>query len=134
MPIDASLLSLSILVFIAMVLVQAVFSNLEHPPKTMLGARDSLKDESLFTARAKRANQNMIEALLMHVPLVLLVLLLDRGNDMTALGGWLFVAGRALYAPLYWFGVPVLRTLAWAVAAAGTVIILFQVLPFSAAA
>jgi uncharacterized MAPEG superfamily protein len=134
MPIDASLLSLSILVFIAMVLVQAVFSNLEHPPKTMLGARDGLKDESLFTARAKRANQNMIEALLMHVPLVLLVLLLDRGNDMTALGGWLFVAGRALYAPLYWFGVPVLRTLAWAVAAAGTVIILFQVLPFSAAA
>jgi uncharacterized MAPEG superfamily protein len=134
MPIDASLLSLSILVFIAMVLVQAVFSNLEHPPKTMLGSRDSLKDESLFTARAKRANQNMIEALLMHVPLVLLVLLLDRGNDMTALGGWLFVAGRALYAPLYWFGVPVLRTLAWAVAAAGTVIILFQVLPFSAAA
>ena len=133
MPIDASLLSLSILVFVAMVLVQAVFSNLEHPPKTMLGARDSLKDESLLTGRAKRANQNMIEALLMHVPLVLLVPILDRGNDMTALGGWLFVAGRGLYAPLYWFGVPVLRTLAWAVAAAGTAIILFQVLPFSGA-
>ncbi len=134
MPIDASLLSVSILIFMVMVVVQAIFSNLEHPPKTLLGARDGLADESRLTCRAKRANQNMVEALLMHVPLVLLVLVLDRSNEMTALGGWLFVAGRAIYAPLYWFGVPLLRTLAWTVAAAGTLIILFQILPFSGAA
>lgn len=134
MPIDASLLVCAVLIFAAMVLVQAIFSNLEHPPKTMLGARDALVDASVLTGRAKRANQNMIEAMMIHAPLVLLVLLLDRGNDMTALGGWLFVAGRAAYAPLYWFGVPMLRTLAWIVAIAGSVIILLQVLPFSGAA
>ena len=134
MPIDVSLLVLAIWVFIAMILVQALFSNLEHPPKVMLGARDGLQDASVLTRRAKRANQNMIEALLMHAPLVLLVVLLDRANDMTALGGWLFVAGRAVYAPLYWFGAPVLRTLAWFAAAVGTVLILLQVLPFSGAA
>ena len=134
MPIDASLLSLTVLVFIAMVLVQVVFSNLEHSPKTQLGPRDGLTDTSVLTQRAKRANQNMIEAVAMHAPLVVLVLILDRSNAMTELGGWLFVAGRAAYAPLYWFGVPVLRTLAWTVAAAGTVIILLQVLPFSGAA
>ena len=134
MPIDVSLLVLAIWVFIAMILVQVLFSNLEHPPKVMLSARDGLQDASVLTRRAKRANQNMIEALLMHAPLVLLVVLLDRANDMTALGGWLFVAGRAVYAPLYWFGVPVLRTLAWFAAAVGTVLILLQVLPFSGAA
>jgi len=134
MPIDASLLVLAVLIFMAMVVVQAIFSNLEHPPKTMLGARDSLSDDSVLIRRAKRANQNMIEALLIHAPLVLVVLLLDRGNDMTALGGWLFVAGRAAYAPLYWFGVPLLRTLAWAAGVAGSVIILLQILPFSGAA
>jgi uncharacterized MAPEG superfamily protein len=133
MPVDASLLILAVLIFGAQVLVQAVFSNLEHPPKTMLGARDDLTDASALTQRAKRANQNMIEAMVLHVPLVLLVLLLDRGNDMTALGGWLFVAGRATYAPLYWFGVPLVRTLAWAAAAAGSVIILLEILPFSGA-
>jgi uncharacterized MAPEG superfamily protein len=133
MTIDASLLVLAVLIFGAQVLVQAVFSNLEHPPKTMLGARDGLVDASALTQRAKRANQNMIEAMVLHAPLVLVVLLMDRGNDMTALGGWLFVAGRAAYAPLYWFGVPLLRTLAWAVAAAGSVIILLQILPFSGA-
>ncbi|MGX6647997.1 MAPEG family protein [Maricaulaceae bacterium MS644] len=134
MLIDASLLSLSIVIFIVMIAVQAVFSNIEHPPKVMLGARDGLTDSRVMTQRAKRATHNMIEALLIHVPLVLLVLVLDRTNDMTALGGWLFVAGRAAYAPLYWLGVPVLRTFAWLAGIVGSVIILLQVLPFSGAA
>ncbi len=134
MLIDASLLSLSIVIFIVMIAVQAVFSNIEHPPKVMLGARDGMADSGVMTLRAKRANHNMIEALLIHVPLVLLVLMLDRTNAMTALGGWLFVAGRAAYAPLYWLGVPVLRTFAWLAGIAGSVIILLQVLPFSGAA
>lgn len=133
MPIDASLLVLAVFVFTAMILVQAVFSNLEHSLKTLLGARDALEDSSVLITRAKRANQNMIEAMLIHVPLVLVVLILDRGNAMTALGGWCFVAGRAAYAPLYWFGVPLLRTLAWVAAAAGSVIIFLQILPFSGA-
>jgi uncharacterized MAPEG superfamily protein len=134
MPIDASLLVLAVLIFIAQIVVQAVFSNIEHPPKAMLGARDQMSDASVLVQRAKRANQNMIEGLLMHAPLVLLVLMLDRANDMSALGGWLFVAGRALYAPLYWSGVPVLRTFAWLAAIVGTVLVLLQVLPFSGAA
>ena len=131
---DASLLVLAILIYMAMILVQVVFSNLEHKPKDQLGARDGLIDSSRMTGRAKRANYNMIEALVMHAPLVLIAILLDRTNEMTVLGGWLFVAGRAVYAPLYWFGVPVLRTLAWFVAAAGTVFVLLQVLPFTGAA
>ena len=134
MPIDASLLVLAVLIYIAMIAVQVVFSNLEHKPKDQLGSRDGLIDASPMTQRAKRANQNMVEALLMFAPLLLLAIVLDRTNEMTALGGWLFVAGRAVYAPLYWIGVPVLRTLAWLVGAAGTVLVLLQVLPFSGAA
>lgn len=134
MTLDASLLVLAILIYMAMILVQVVFSNLEHKPKDQLGPRDGLTDTSRMTCRAKRANHNMVEALMMHAPLVLIAILADSTNEMTALGGWLFVAGRAVYAPLYWFGVPVLRTLAWGVAAAGTVLVLLQVLPFTGAA
>jgi len=133
MPIDASLLVIAVLIFIIMVMVQGVFSNLEHKPKDLLGARDGLTDSSVLTARARRANQNMIEALLMHAPLVLVVLALDRANDMTALGGLMFVARRAVYAPLYWLGVPVVRSFAWVIALAGTALVLFQILPFSGA-
>jgi uncharacterized MAPEG superfamily protein len=133
MTLDASLLSLSVLIFIVMIAVQGLFSNIEHPPKVMLGARDGMVDKGVLTQRAKRANQNMIEALLIHAPLVLLVLATDRANEMTALGGWLFVAGRAVYAPIYWLGIPVVRTFAWLAGIAGSVIILLQVLPFSGA-
>lgn len=133
MPIDASLLSLSVLIFIVMIAVQGVFSNIEHPPKVMLGARDGMVDKGVLTQRAKRANQNMIEALLIHAPLVLLALVTDRANEMTTLGGWLFVAARAAYAPIYWLGIPVVRTFVWLAGVAGSVIVLLQVLPFSGA-
>jgi len=133
MTVDASLLVLAVLIFIVQVMVQGLFSNLEHKPKELLGPRDQLSD-GVRAARAKRANQNMIEALLMFAPLMLAAIALDRTNEMTALGGWLFVAGRAVYAPLYWFGVPVLRTLAWVAALAGIVLVLLQVLPFTGAA
>ena len=133
MTLDISLLVLAVIIFIAQMVVQGVFSNLEHKPKDMLGPRDQISDGRL-AARAKRANQNMIEAMVMHAPLVLAVVLVDRANELSALGGWLFVAGRAAYAPLYWLGVPVLRTLAWIVGLAGTVIVLLQILPFSGAA
>ncbi|MGY6663070.1 MAG: MAPEG family protein [Glycocaulis sp.] len=134
MTIDASLLVIAVLIYAAMIVVQVIFSNLEHSPKDQLGARDGLTDSSLLTSRAKRANQNMVEAMLLHAPLALVAISTGSANDLTALGGWLFVAGRTIYAPLYWFGVPVLRTLAWFLAVAGTAIILFQVLPFSGAA
>ncbi|MFP4520244.1 MAG: MAPEG family protein [Oceanicaulis sp.] len=133
MTLDSSLLVLSVLIFIVQVMVQGVFSNLEHKPKELLGPRDQLSDGKL-AARAKRANQNMMEALFMFAPLMLVAIALDRTNEMTALGGWLFVIGRAAYAPLYWFGVPVVRTLAWIAALAGIVLVLLQVLPFSGAA
>lgn len=134
MTIDASLLVLSVLVFVAMIVVQGVFSNLEHPPKVLLGARDGMADKNTLTQRAKRANQNMIEALLIHVPLVLIAIVTERTNEMTALGGWLFVIGRASYAPIYWLGLPIIRTVAWLAGIAGSALVLFQILPFSGAA
>lgn len=133
MTLDASLLVLAVLIFIVQVMVQGLFSNLEHKPKELLGPRDQLSD-GVRAGRAKRANQNMMEALFMFAPLMLVAISLDRTNEMTALGGWLFVIGRAVYAPLYWFGVPVLRTLAWVAALAGIVLVLLQVLPFTGAA
>jgi uncharacterized MAPEG superfamily protein len=134
MPVEASWLSAAVAIYFLMICVQAVISNLENNPAAMLGARDSLNPDGRFSARAKRANANMVEALLLFAPLMLLVIMLDRGNEMTALGGMLFCAGRAAYAPLYWLGVPYLRTLAWLAGVVGVVLIFLQVLPFTGAA
>ena len=127
-------LLLSVALFFAMILVQ-VLANIKHNGLVPLsGARDDLKAPTFFLERAKRANQNMIESLVMFIPLILVAVITERTNGMTALGAALFFWGRLAYAPLYWFGVPWLRSAAWFVGILGLILIFLQILPFTGAA
>ena len=128
MPVEITLLVASAGVFIAMVLAQDLFSALNHGLFRLMGARDDLPADNKLVARAKRANQNMIEALAMFVPLIVAVHLLDRGDAWTTWGATLFVGARIAYAPLYWFGVPILRSVSWLVGLAGVLVILWRLL------
>ncbi len=129
MGVELSYLVWSLVLFLAMVVVQALISVSEHGLVPLAGARDDIKDQKILTQRAKRANQNMIESLLMFAPLVLIAAHLGLFNETTALGAMLFFWGRLIYVPLYWFGVPWLRTVAWGVSSLGIVLVLLQVLP-----
>ena len=130
MTTELTYLSASIGLYFLMVAIQAVFSNLEHTPKDLLGPRDSVTDASVMTLRAKRALANMNEAMLMFAPLVLIVVVSEQSTTMTALGASLFFWGRTVFAPMYYFGVPVIRTLAWTVALIGTAMVARPLLPF----
>ena len=44
-------------------------------------------------------------------------------GDLTLWGGVLYVAGRALYVPLYAAGVPLVRSLAWFAAMIGLILV-----------
>lgn len=131
MAVELSWLVASVILYGVMIIVQAVFSNIEHTPADLAGPRDAVTDRSVFVGRAKRANSNMIEALLLFAPLVLVAVLAERTNDMTALGAAVFFWARLAYAPAYWLGVPWLRTLIWLAGFIATLIVLFQVLPFT---
>lgn len=133
MPVELSYLIASVGVFFVMILVQALWSDMEHGIKSGVSARDGVVDKSVRVGRAKRANQNMIEGMILFVPLVLAAAYLERFNAQTALGAMLFFWARLAYAPLYWFGVPWLRSGAWFVSIAGILLIFFQILPFSGA-
>ena len=134
MPIEYSYLTASVLLFGLMIVVQAVSGVLHHGLGPLAGARDKLDMDSDFSARAKRANQNMIEALVMFAPLVVVAVETGRTNEITALAGGLFLSARILYAPVYWFGIPWLRTLVWAAGLVAIILVLLQVLPFTEAA
>ena len=133
MPIELSYLSASIALFFVHIGFEAVAANLHHKPKDLLGARDEMPAHSVLIGRAKRSTQNYIEALMMFVPLVLIAALADRFNDLTALGAAIFFWSRVAYAPVYWFGVPVIRSFIWVGGLIGTGLVFFQVLPFSGA-
>jgi len=134
MPIELSYLVSAIIVYFLMVVFQAVLSNLENKPGTMAGPRDGVTDKGVMLCRARRANANMVEALMMFVPLILVAYVTDNLNGMTQLGAGIFLAARIIYPPLYWFGVSWLRTLVWFAGFVGIILIALQILPFSGAA
>lgn len=131
MPIEARFLVLSLMLYAVMIIVQAVLSNREHSPSDLLGSRDDVVDTSPFIGRARRANANMVEALMLFAPAVLLVLVLGRSNYWTELGSMVFFLSRATFGPLYWFGIAGFRSIAWFVGVVGTIMIYSALWPLA---
>jgi uncharacterized MAPEG superfamily protein len=130
---ELSWLSATAALFAFYILGEIIAANVHYPLKDLLGPRDSLAPASPALGRAKRATANMIEAMCLFLPVVLAAILSGRTNEWTALGCMIFFFARLAFAPLYWFGVPVLRTLAFFAGIAGVIMIFLQVLPFTGA-
>lgn len=118
--------------FFVMILAQAtagIFSG-KASVSQLVGPRDDLPASGVtpLHGRTKRAQYNMIESMCMFVPLILVAAVTDSFSSVTALGAAVFFWGRAAFAPLYWFGVPWVRTLAWFVSIAGILMILWELL------
>ena len=81
-----------------------------------------------ITARVQRAQANLFETLPLFAAAVLIAHVSGREGDLTLWGSYAYLAARVLYVPLYAFGVPVVRSLAWSVSVAGIVTILVAIL------
>lgn len=80
------------------------------------GARDGeLPPLNPVAARLERARDNFLETLPLAVIGLFGVVLADKANAITAAAGWVWLAARVVYLPLYWTGVPKVRTLVWGV-------------------
>ena len=92
-----------------------------------MGPRDGAKPLSGVAARIERASINFFETFPVFVAVVLVAYLAGKLGDLTQLGAVLYLAGRILYVPLYAFGIPVVRTVAWSVALLGIVLVLIAI-------
>lgn len=79
--------------------------------------------------RLDRAWKNYLETLPMFVGAVLLEASAGHGSGLAALGAQLYFWGRVAYLPVYALGLPFVRTVAWAVAITGIVLLLVACLP-----
>ena len=95
-----------------------------------LGPRDDPRDQSVFQGRMKRIIANHIEGVAMFAPLVVIAHLAGVSTPLTQAGAMLFLGGRALFALVYMMGVPVVRTLVWAAAMTGLVMVGVDVVRF----
>jgi uncharacterized MAPEG superfamily protein len=90
------------------------------------GNREDPLEVPAWTGRAIRAHQNLVENLAPFAILVLVAHVAGKANATTALGASLFFWGRVAHAAVYTAGIQYLRTAVFFVAAAGELLILFQ--------
>lgn len=115
------------------ILVAAQAKTRQYGTKWNIGARDEeLPPPSPVVGRLMRAQANFFETFPVFIAAVILALstqsMTGGPAPMPALGAWLWLGGRVAYLPLYAFGVPVIRSLAWMVSVVGIVLMLVPAL------
>ncbi len=117
-------LELSVLLWIAQVVVQAGAWNAALPHAYLVGARDTpIETKNVLAGRAKRALDNYVENFTAFVALDLAFIALHRSA-----GIWptVWIVARVAYLPLYLFGVIYVRSLAWGVGLLAIVMMLIR--------
>ncbi len=101
----------------------------QYGTKWNVGARDEdLPPPAPIVGRLARAQANYFETFPVMIAAVLIVSVNQSGSHWTALGSLIWLAARIIYLPLYAFGVPVVRTLAWAASLVGILMVLWPAL------
>lgn len=118
---------LAVALYIAQLVIQALVSIPQYGVGPLVGARDTMAEPAPVLGRIKRANQNMVEALVMFTPVALLAV--HTGALEATLGAAIFFYARLFFFPLYVFGVPWIRTLVWFAGVAGVIMIILKLLP-----
>ncbi len=102
-------------------LIWAAFAARAHQKdmKWAAGPRDEPMPLGGVAARLDRAFKNFMETFPFFAAAVLAAYLAGRLGSLTLWGSAAYVAGRALYVPVYAAGIPLLRTLIWLVSLTG---------------
>jgi len=129
MTIELKLLWLSIVLGLAQIVLASHAASLQRGYRWAASARDdALEPLAGVAGRLDRALRNFLETFPLFAAAVVVAHMLGRHDWMTVAGACLYLAGRLAYVPLYAFGVPLVRSLAWNVATAGIILILVALL------
>jgi len=94
-----------------------------------IGARDAaMPPLEPRAARVKRAQDNLMETFPVAIIALLGVVLAGRTSATTAIGGWIWLAARTVYLPVYWAGIKGLRTAIFLVSMVGLMLVLWPLL------
>ena len=94
---------------------------MQHGVAFAATGRDNEPPPNLWSGRAQKALRNLIETYGVFVALMAAAVIGDPGDGAVIVGAVLYLVGRAVYLPLYVYGVKFVRSLVWCVAAAGLI-------------
>jgi uncharacterized MAPEG superfamily protein len=114
----------AVVIGLAQILITAAAVTRQTGLNYNTSARDKPHPVTGMAARLQRAQANFLETFPFFAVGILALLITGYEDSNATLGAALYVIGRAIYVPLYAFGVPYLRTLVWAASFSGLVMVL----------
>ncbi|MEO6078301.1 MAG: MAPEG family protein [Steroidobacteraceae bacterium] len=123
------MLALSILLGLLHILLAATLVTASRGLQWNLGNRDGEPSPvSVHAARAQRACGNFLETFPFFAAAVVCVIAISRDGHLAQLGAQIYFWARVAYLLLYLVGVPVIRSLVWAVSMAGLLMVVVAIL------
>lgn len=120
-------LELSVLLWIAHVLVQAATANSEFGAAYLFTARDTQPTaKGLACGRATRALNNYVENLGPFIAMALALIATGQHGGLGAAGATIWILARIVYLPTYVMGVIYVRTALWAISIIGLLMMLVR--------
>jgi uncharacterized MAPEG superfamily protein len=127
MTLDLQLLTWSVVLLLAHIMVQGALVAPLRGAVWNAGPRDEGQPPlGKYPGRAQRALENFKETYPAFIALAVALAITGRASDAGTLGAELWFAGRLAYLPLYLFGVPWLRSLAYGVSLVGLVMMFMR--------
>jgi len=122
---ELTCLELSVLLWVAHVLVQAYTANAEFGAAYLFTPRDTQPTgKGLACGRATRALANYVENLGPFVAMALALIATQHTGGMGAIGATIWILARIVYLPIYLIGTIYLRTALWGISIIGLLMML----------
>jgi uncharacterized MAPEG superfamily protein len=129
MPVELKILALGALLLFIHIFIATRFKTAQYGRKWNVSARDEeLPEPNPVSGRLMRAQANFQETFPTAVVALLGVVVAGKTSHWTAIGGWIWLGARIVYLPLYWAGIPVIRTVVWTIATIGIAIVIWPLL------
>lgn len=124
MAFELQMLAAAVLIGIVQLLWAAAAAQPQRGLKWNAGPRDEPVVLTGVAGRLERAFANFRETFPFFAVLVIVDYLGGRLGELTSLGALIYVVARAVYIPLYAFGVPYVRSLTWVASMVGILMLL----------
>jgi uncharacterized MAPEG superfamily protein len=129
MTIELAVLAWGCLLAIVHIWLPIRAKTAQYGLKWNMGPRDEAQaSPSPVAGRLERAQANFFETFPLLIAAVAIVSIADLETRWTAIGALLWLGARIVYLPLYAFGIPMARSLAWTASLVGLLMVLWPAL------
>lgn len=129
MAVELKIAALGAVLLLVHIFVAGNFRTKQYGREWNVGARDeTMPPLNPVAGRLARAQTNFQETFPVAVVALLGVVIAGQTSALTALGGWIWLACRTIYLPLYAMGVPVVRTVVFGISIGGLGMVLWPLL------